>query len=297
PAVEDEILAALSVLGIRQGQVDAALAAALHDPVPVRRAAAALVLGQSGNPQQRTAVRALLAETDPQVRFYAARGLIAGRDKSGLPALLPLLTDAPPELALQAEDLLAGLAGKEAPRVGLGEDAGSRRQCRAAWDRWWQTHEDQLDLERLHADAVMFDPALRVRQVGRQFLTALGQGDSAGLVRTMDFPFFLGEGNGEEMSREQFERFIQPLAAEMKQQKVHFTIQKVVSVEEYSRVAPLKEKRYLTTLTRLRLKVVYVEVQREGDRPESGVLFVRLTGGRARVVGIGDGEPRGGATR
>ncbi|MBV9125202.1 MAG: HEAT repeat domain-containing protein, partial [Planctomycetes bacterium] len=33
PAVEDEILAALSVLGVRQGRVDAALAAALNDPV------------------------------------------------------------------------------------------------------------------------------------------------------------------------------------------------------------------------------------------------------------------------
>jgi hypothetical protein len=277
--------------------VDAALAAALHDPVPVRRAAAALVLGKSGNPEQRQAVRALLTESDPQVRFYAARGLIASRDKSALPALLPLLTDAPPELALQAEDLLATLAGKEAPRVGLGEDAASRRQCRAAWEDWWKDHEGQLDLESLHADALMFDPALRVRQVGRRFLTALSQGDTAGLVRTMDFPFFMGEGSGEEMSREQFEKFIQPLAAEMKRDKIKFTVQKVGSAEDYSRVAPLKEKRYLTTLTRVRLKVVYVDVQRVGDTPESGVLFVRLLGGRARVVGIGDGEPRGGATR
>src|ERR1700722_1447425 len=74
-AVEDEVLASLAVLAVHDGKVDSVIAAALHDKKSSRRAAAGLVLGRSGTPEQRSEVHALLLDADPHVRFRVAQGL------------------------------------------------------------------------------------------------------------------------------------------------------------------------------------------------------------------------------
>src|SRR5690242_8875287 len=132
-AVVEEVLAALVVLGVHDGKVDPDLTNALQDRAPERRAAAALVLGRSGTAEQRAAVRALLGDADARVRFRAAQGLLAGRERDALPALLALLTEGPRDVAEQADDLLRCAAGDQAPTTPLGAGDVSRRLCRNAW--------------------------------------------------------------------------------------------------------------------------------------------------------------------
>ena len=53
---EEEILAALAALAVRDGKLDLAFVPALRDRAPPRRAAAALILGRYGDADQRKAV-------------------------------------------------------------------------------------------------------------------------------------------------------------------------------------------------------------------------------------------------
>jgi outer membrane protein assembly factor BamB len=150
PEIEEELLAALLVVGLHNGNPDPSLAAALGDRLAVRRAAAALVLGRAPQAAQRAAVKALLTDTDAHVRLRAAQGLVAGKEKDAVPVLVALLAAAPIASAWQAEELLCTIAGDEAPpvSVGSGPDA-ERRKCRDAWAAWWQTHGRKLDLAAL----------------------------------------------------------------------------------------------------------------------------------------------------
>src|SRR5205085_12612715 len=134
PGVEDDVFEALRAAGTEGGKADGAWAAALAAPLPVLREAAGHVLGARGDEAQRAAVRKLLADREPRVRFRAAQGLLAGGDRAALPALAELLTDAPADLAWQAEETLRRLAGDKAPAPSLGDgSAAARRRCRDAW--------------------------------------------------------------------------------------------------------------------------------------------------------------------
>jgi hypothetical protein len=153
PVIEEEVLTTLAVLGFRKGQVDQALIAALTDPMPARRAAVAFLLGRSSEASHRHQARPLLKDADPRVRFQAARGFLAARDKEAVPALLALLTNGPLDLAWQAEDQLGQLAGEQTPRVTVGAGSSTeRRRCCDAWTAWWQKHGSQLDLGKPDAE-------------------------------------------------------------------------------------------------------------------------------------------------
>jgi HEAT repeat protein len=148
--VEEEVLFALGELSVRQAGIDPALTAALQDPLPARRAAAARLLGQVGEPEQCTAARRLLSDPDPKVRLHAAHGLLAAKDRDAVPVLLALLASASPNIAGLAEGLLRRVAGDEAPNeiAGQGsEEAGQKG--RAAWAAWWRDHGGALDLSRM----------------------------------------------------------------------------------------------------------------------------------------------------
>ena len=145
-AVEDEVLAALATLTNRARAADSALPPALADPTPARRAAAAYALGRL--PAASPAVRKLLADPDPAVRLRAAQGLIAGRDRDAVPALIALLADAPTEVAGRAEEVLGTLAEERAPAAAPGEGPGARRALRDAWEKWWRDHGKEIDLTR-----------------------------------------------------------------------------------------------------------------------------------------------------
>jgi hypothetical protein len=148
--VEEAVLGALLATS-PEGKPDRGLAAALEDPFPLRREAAAHVLGRKGDTAQRAAVRQLLADKEVRVRFRAAQALlVAGRDRAAVPALINLLADAPPALAWQAEETLHLLAGAQAPDVSAGDrDEAGRRKCRDAWMAWWTEHGAGADLARL----------------------------------------------------------------------------------------------------------------------------------------------------
>ncbi len=145
PSIQDEVTAALASLAARPGRVDATLRAALTDERPICRAAAACALGRSPDAQVRAAVRALLADPDPCVRLGAAEGLLAGRDKTAIPVLIPLILDGPP-LGERAESLLLRVAGETTPDAAVAADVHARHD---AWARWWANNGAHVDLGRL----------------------------------------------------------------------------------------------------------------------------------------------------
>jgi hypothetical protein len=147
---EEELLTTLGAVTWRaDGRSDPALVTALRDPQPARRAAAALWLGRANDAMDREAVRPLLGDVDAKVRLRAAQGLLAGKDKNAVPTLLALLSDAPLELAWQAEELLGRLAGEARPRASLGSTSPERHRCREAWEGWWHTVGSFLDISSL----------------------------------------------------------------------------------------------------------------------------------------------------
>ena len=148
--VEDEALTALSVLAVRDAAIDPLVTAALKDKHPIRRGAAALVLGRVGEPEQCAAVRELLKDPDERVRLRAAHGLLTARDKSAVDALIALLTGTDVETAAQAETLLQTLAGMNAPPASLGDNLPeTRRKCQEGWVAWWRDVGSKEELPSL----------------------------------------------------------------------------------------------------------------------------------------------------
>jgi HEAT repeat protein len=148
-AVAEEVLNALFQVSRKGRTLDSAVMAALADPLPARRGAAAYVVGRSGDGEQRAPVRRLLADADPKVRFLAAYGLAAGKDKEAVPVLIALVNEGPDALAWQAADLLSRIAGDRAPRLTLGRDKETRRKAAAAWVALWQEYGPKADWGQL----------------------------------------------------------------------------------------------------------------------------------------------------
>jgi HEAT repeat protein len=157
PMIDDEyvreaVFQALTTTGLKDGKAHPAIVEAAGNSQPARRAAAAHVLSRAGD-SYRKPVQRLLADTDAYVRFQAAEGLIRRRDKSGVSAMILLLTDGPPQTAWQAEDMLCRLASTAAPPVSLGKcDELSRKQCREAWEKWWTIAAATADLSKLDGE-------------------------------------------------------------------------------------------------------------------------------------------------
>jgi hypothetical protein len=123
--------------------------AAVKDPLPGRRLAAAAALARAGA-QERDAIQPLLQDASPRVRLFAAVVLVQGKDPAAVPALISLLDTAPPVMALQAEDLLCRIAGEQGPKVALAlNNPASRAPCRVAWEAWWQANAGKVDLSKL----------------------------------------------------------------------------------------------------------------------------------------------------
>ena len=193
--VEDEMLTDLALLAVHDGKVDAPLVAALKDKHAARRDAAGVVMGRSGTAEQRGAVQPLLADPDPRVRFRAAQGLLAGRDAAAVPALIALMKDGPADLAYRSAELLSCAFGEHGPRVPFGDDAATRQYCVKAWTAWAQKHGRSLDLTRAEVDLPAFNPALRARDVARQFFNALVAGDLNAFKKAAAAPFHIVGGN------------------------------------------------------------------------------------------------------
>ncbi|HMF13517.1 MAG TPA: HEAT repeat domain-containing protein, partial [Gemmataceae bacterium] len=150
--VREAVLRTLADVGLRDGEVDAAIVAAATSEQPARRAAAAHVLARAG-PRHRDTVLRLLTDPEARVRLPAATGLVRNRDKNGVPVLIALLTDGPRDVAWQAEDLLVRIAPTQTPPVslGIGDDA-DRKKCRDAWEKWWSLHAGTIALAHLEVE-------------------------------------------------------------------------------------------------------------------------------------------------
>ncbi len=157
PWIEEEsareaLFTALAQTGWRDGRVEPAVSAAARDRDPLRRSAAAHILGRAGRAERQLAM-GLLQDSDVRVRFYAACALLRSGEKVAVPALLAQLTDGPLAQAWQAEDLLSRLAGEQLPAVSLASwDELGRRKCREGWEAWWSQQKDHLDLARLNLE-------------------------------------------------------------------------------------------------------------------------------------------------
>lgn len=148
--VEEEVVNGLAVLALHGEAGDRALSAALADPLPARRAAAAFALGKVGAIDYHAAVRKLLTDPDPKVRLRSAQGLAYAKDKEAVPVLIALLGTAPAALCWQAEEILYRLAQDKAPQVSLGDgDAEARKKCVSAWTDWWRAAGPGVDLNVL----------------------------------------------------------------------------------------------------------------------------------------------------
>jgi HEAT repeat protein len=147
PAAEEDVWYGLDELADRDPKVLGVLDQALADTQPARRALAGCILGRRGSAAQKAAVRGLLKDADATVRLRAAQGLLAGRDKAGLPVLIELLTQEAVEVRWQAEELLRWTAVDTAPRELAGSaDPKVREACRDAWRKWWAAECERLDL-------------------------------------------------------------------------------------------------------------------------------------------------------
>jgi HEAT repeat protein len=153
--VEDELVQALLVLGMKDGKPDPALTKALTDDEPLRRAAAGRVLGQI-DPAQRSAVHKLLEDVEPRVRFEAALGLVRSGEKEAVPALIALLGKGPMPLAWKAQEILYRIAGDKSPPLPLTEDdAPKRAKVAEAWNAWWKDAGSAVELAKIKLDQTL----------------------------------------------------------------------------------------------------------------------------------------------
>jgi HEAT repeat protein len=149
-AIADEIRTALAALAVHDGKPEKVLVDALADRDPVRRGAAAEALTLANAAGQRPAVEKLLKDPEPTVRFRVALALTMQGERKAVTELIALLEPLPQALAWQAEDVLYKLAdGKDPPAVSLGADAAGRKECRAAWEKWWRQHGESVSLAKL----------------------------------------------------------------------------------------------------------------------------------------------------
>jgi HEAT repeat protein len=294
-AVEDEILASLAVLAVHEGKVDAPIGAALKDKESSRRAAAGLVLGRSGTPEQRAEVHALLRDADPHVRFRAAQGLLAGRDHAALPTLIALVKNGPTDLAYRADELLS--CATRISHVPFAEDAATRQSCSKTWENWSKRFGTVVDLNRAAVDLPPFNPALRAREVVRQCFDSLVHNDLAAFKKTAGLPFhFSGEPTFTKTG--DLERFFNERPLGVQGQPWTPLIVGMASLEEYQgNGAQENERQYIKALPNKSSIVAFiVQPQQLGvsnpapDLSQGNLFLVRLNGEGPVVIGLSQGR-------
>jgi hypothetical protein len=150
-AVAEEVHAALTKVAVQDGKVEKAVVDALTDKVAVRRAAAGAVLARTALKDHAKAIKALLKDPSPVVRWHVASALVQASDRDAVPVLIDLVPDVAQQNAWQIEDILYRLAdGKKTPQVSLGGDETARKKFRDGWQAWWKDNGAGVDMEALH---------------------------------------------------------------------------------------------------------------------------------------------------
>lgn len=159
----EEIRAVFGKLAVKEGKADPTLVAALKDPTPERRAAAAEALARSGPAEFRQTIRDFLKDPEPFVRWRVALALVQLREKDAVLPLIDVTSQLPLNQAWQAEDLLLRVGeGKTPPVVSQDKTAESRQKFRDAWKAWWQKNQNGIDLARLDEKAQLLNYTLVV---------------------------------------------------------------------------------------------------------------------------------------
>jgi RNA polymerase sigma factor (sigma-70 family) len=275
---EEDVLDAFCQLAATGGKVHAQALAALKDSVPGRRAAAALVVGGFGTPEQRAAALPLLKDGDAMVQFRAAQGLLAAREIRAVPALIDMLTMSELSWAYRAESLLQDLAGKNAPTELLAGSSG-RDRCQKSWLAWWRLNQDRLSwpAEGLH----FVNKDRLARKAANDFIQAILKHDVQMLERSTDLPFFNGDKTFD--SRADLNAHFN---SEPPEDKFKVRILRVSSIAESSPATRDAERAFLASLQPSSILLVQVVIEESGGPAESVALVVRFRGGRGRVVGV-----------
>jgi hypothetical protein len=290
-SVAEEVLCTLAVLGVNEGKVAPALIEARADREPARRAAAALVLGRSGNREQRAMVQALLTDTRPLVRFRAAQGLLAGSERAAIPTLIALIGEGPAELAARADELLRCVAGAHAPPLAPDTTPLARRRCHAAWVSWWRFNA-HIDLRRAEVDLPAFNLALRCRRTAWQFLTAYRRGDREALKKLVEMPFLFGgdkllaqPGDLEKQLEDQTARFVAPANVNQPPLEWDWTAR---NLDNGVRKVSAAEQAFLARFRRGEVRAVEILTQAPtpGVDAQGIIVLLRASGDRLRVVGF-----------
>jgi HEAT repeat protein len=292
-AVEDEVLTSLAVLAVHDGKVDSPVVAALKDKQAGRRAAAGLVLGRSGTAEQRSDVQALLVDPDSRVRFRAAQGLTAGRDRAGLPILIALIKDGSKDLAFRAHELLCCIAGVRAPHAPFEDDVAARQNCHKAWVNWAQRNAKTVDLSRAEVDLPAFNASLRAREVVRQFFNALVQGDLAAFKKAADAPFH-ASNEPTFQTRDDLDRYFNENPMGLRNGPFRPMLLGTLPLEEYFKNSEAEEAKFVNPWKQKRADVAVFLVQQQQigvpnpqPDPSQGMLFlVRLTGDQPHIIGV-----------
>jgi outer membrane protein assembly factor BamB len=164
PFVVDEICRTLGAVAIQNGKVEPVLVKALTDAVAIKRGAAAEALVRAGAKEEFPAVKKLLKDTDVTVRHRVCIAMMPLQDRDVVPAMIELLGELSANDLWPIEEGLLRLAGEQAPNVGLGSDAASRKVCRDLWAKWLSDNEKTLDMTKLGQDNLYLGYTLIVQQ-------------------------------------------------------------------------------------------------------------------------------------
>jgi HEAT repeat protein len=146
--VVEEIKTALASLAYRGGKPQASLLKALEDKSALTRVIAAEALAQPGGDEPLPVVRKLLADPRPTVRLRVALALAEHKDAEAIAALISLMGELPFAQGKQAEEYLMNLAGDDAPKGQLTDDA-SRAKIRDGWLAWWKKSDGAAPLDEI----------------------------------------------------------------------------------------------------------------------------------------------------
>jgi hypothetical protein len=126
--------------------------------------------------------------------------------------------------------------------------------------------------------------------VARQFIIAAFKNDKAVIRKTSELPFVIA-GLERIETREAWDVLLAQIPQNPQAQQTKFTVQKVISLDEYAKTGQPEERPFLEKMKKMSVRVVVGLLEEGGQRQEPLSMFVRITGARARVIGIG--SPRG----
>lgn len=148
PRVVQGVREALPRVALVGGEPDPSLRAALTDPHPLKRSAAAEAFVRAGGVKRKPLIEGLLNDEDKLVRWPLLKALVEVGDREAVPLLIALLNQLDREDAYRTEDLLYRIAGDNAPTICLAPGQPIEN-VQKAWLQWWDKNQYKVDLAKL----------------------------------------------------------------------------------------------------------------------------------------------------